>query len=185
MLIKLEKNSPLDATILSIRDIQYSIATFLIVIMLLCVYPTRIYRYPSQAISARKRLAIMAFAEVLHKCFKDGLNGTRDYRVLAGVYILAPIEISAISHIVTPISGFNQKLVDTFIPLFLFLIISYTRPCKSKIANLSLSYHFLMSGIVGFLFYLWQYSLTFDTVISHMLVLIWAGYKFFHLIQHI
>ncbi|CAI8009090.1 hypothetical protein GBAR_LOCUS6154 [Geodia barretti] len=43
-----------------------------------------VYRYLSRFLSARKRLAITAFAEALHSCFKDGLNGTRDYRALAG-----------------------------------------------------------------------------------------------------
>ena len=49
------------------------------------LYPTRIYGYLSRFISGRKRLAITAFAEALQVCFKDGLNGTRDYRALAGL----------------------------------------------------------------------------------------------------
>ena len=60
----------------------------LIPALLLCVYPTRIYRRLSQLISTRKQLAITAFAEALHNCFKDGLNGTQDYRALAGLVIL-------------------------------------------------------------------------------------------------
>ena len=48
-------------------------------------YPTRIYEYFSRSISARKRLAITAFTEALQACFKDGLNGTRDYRALPGL----------------------------------------------------------------------------------------------------
>ena len=55
------------------------------------VYPTRIYGYLSRCISGRKRLAITAFAEALQVCFKDGLNGTRDYRALAGLITLIPI----------------------------------------------------------------------------------------------
>ena len=51
------------------------------------IYPTRIYGYISRCISARKRLAITTFAEALQVCFKDGLNGTRDYRALAGLII--------------------------------------------------------------------------------------------------
>ena len=54
-------------------------AVFLIFIslipsLLLCIYPTRLYQYLSKFLSARKRLAITAFAEALHSCFKDGLN---------------------------------------------------------------------------------------------------------------
>ena len=57
--------------------------------LLLCIYPTRLYRYLSRFLSARKRLAITAFAEALHSCFKDGLNGTRDYRAFAGATFLS------------------------------------------------------------------------------------------------
>ena len=66
---------------------------FLVLIpsLLLCAYPTRIYGCLSRFISARKQLAITAFAEALHNCFKDGLNGTRDYRALAGLFVLADI----------------------------------------------------------------------------------------------
>ena len=56
--------------------------------LLLLVYPTRIYRSFSRLISTRKQLAITTFAEALHSCFKDGLDGTRDYRSLAGLIIL-------------------------------------------------------------------------------------------------
>ena len=52
---------------------------------LLVLYTTRTYRYISQFLSPRKRLAITAFVEAIHSCFKDGLNGTRDYRALAGL----------------------------------------------------------------------------------------------------
>ena len=55
------------------------ISISLIPSVLLCLYPTRVYRYLSRSLSARKRLAITAFAEALHSCFKDGLNGTHDY----------------------------------------------------------------------------------------------------------
>ena len=63
--------------------------------VLLCIYPTRVYRYLSRFLSARKRLAITAFAEALHSCFKDGLNGTRDYRALAGAQFFFILFIAA------------------------------------------------------------------------------------------
>ena len=65
------------------------ISIFLVLVpsLLLCVYPTRVYTKLSQCVSARVRLAITAFAEALHCCFKDGLNGTRDHRASAGLFI--------------------------------------------------------------------------------------------------
>ena len=61
--------------------------------ILLFLYPTSIYRDASRLISPRKRLAITVFVETLNSCFKDGLNGTIDYRAVAGLLlILVPFE---------------------------------------------------------------------------------------------
>ena len=70
--------------VLGQKHIIYSVILFvpaifltLIPSVILTLYPTRIYsRYISRCLSARKRLAITTFAEALHSCFKDGLNGT-------------------------------------------------------------------------------------------------------------
>ena len=81
-----------------------SILLVLVPSLLLCVYPTRVYTKLSQCVSARVRLAITAFAEALHCCFKDGLNGTRDYRASAGLVILlfpAVMLVVVVVHIAT------------------------------------------------------------------------------------
>ena len=57
--------------------------------LLMLLYPTRVYRLVSKRLSTRKQLAITAFAEALHCGFKDGLNGTRDYRSIAGIFLIA------------------------------------------------------------------------------------------------
>ena len=83
--------------------IQYALIIALIFIfislipsLLLCIYPTRLYQHLSRFLSARKQLAITAFAEALHSCFKDGLNGTRDYRAMAGGTFFIALLLSAI-----------------------------------------------------------------------------------------
>ena len=181
---------------LSEEHIPYILAAvvpfiFLVLIpsLLLCVYPTRIYRYLSRFISARKRLAITAFAEALHSCFKDGLNGTRDYRALAGLLIFVVAVMDAIAvFIPTYVSlGFSFDLITGLELVSLFLILSYMRPCKSTIANLSLSYHVMIMGILSIAVHLWQHDLSTGTetlmeifiiipVISHVLVFMWAMY---------
>ena len=111
--------------------------------LLLCIYPTRVYRYLSQFISARKRLAIMAFAEALHKCFKDGLNGTRDYRALARLLIILPFPFYMIQYSFMALSC--QYTQSTLLTIMLYaLIFSYIKPSKSSISNLSFIYHFYM-----------------------------------------
>ena len=65
--------------------------------LLLCLYPTRLYERLSICCSPRKRIAIKTFAEALHSCFKNGLNGTRDYRAVAGFLIIASLLCSGIT----------------------------------------------------------------------------------------
>ena len=180
---------------LSQEHIPYILASvvpfiFLILVpsLLLCVYPTRIYRYLSRFISARKRLAITAFAEALHSCFKDGLNGTRDYRALAGVLILGGTVVRVIVISIGHVTGhYTVKLITGLELMSFSLVFSYMRPCKSTVANLSLSYHAMMIGILSIALHLWQHDLSTGTevlmetviilpVISHLLVFIWAMY---------
>ena len=172
------------------------VTTFLVLIpsLLLCVYPTRIYGCLSRVVSGRKRLAITAFAEALNNCFKDGLNGTRDYRALAG-FILAVIFVGGlIKKIVAITMVIDSAFASLLVLTFFSFIISYVRPCKLTIANLSLSYHFIVIGILGIASHRWIHDLSVSTealenififlpVISHILVLIWAGYAVTHRIM--
>ena len=120
--------------------------------ILLCVYPTRIYRYISRIISARKRLAITAFAEALHNCFKDGLNDTRDYRALAGVVVVTVPLWGLVSYVVWKIfsvtSDYSKDITSSYICFIASLLLSHARPCKSTVANVSLSYHVMAFGIL-------------------------------------
>ena len=166
---------------------------FLVLIpaLLLCVYPTRIYRRLSQLISTRKQLAITAFAEALHNCLKDGLNGTRDYRALAGLIILAAPLCDMLILLVLKaniVPGFPRHYLSSYILFTVSLVLSYVRPCKSALANLSLSYHTLLLGLLEFGFYFWSnlsietetLELTFVIIpfLSHVMVLFWGLYSF-------
>ena len=173
--------------------ISITVIPFIVLVIipsvLLCAYPTRLYCFLSRLLSARKRLAIKAFVEALHNCFKDGLNGTRDYRQLAGLSILVGIiyplidyyfwKIAAINYSFSVTSGFTLTIVSLFL--------SYARPCKSVLANLSLSYHIMVMGMLSIAVSLWKKDLSTKTetlkvlfiitpVISHVLVISWAGY---------
>ena len=156
--------------------------------LLLCIYPTRLYRYLSRFLSARKRLAITAFAEALHSCFKDGLNGTRDYRALAGGTFFIALLLSALNFF--PSRFFisdTSCIIETVLWMILVCIVSYVKPCKSAVANISLSFHMTMFGILMCLTYLWEFDLSVETytlelmfivtlLSPHILVAVWAGY---------
>ena len=166
---------------------------FLVLIpaLLLCVYPTRIYRRLSQLISTRKQLAITAFAEALHNCFKDGLNGTRDYRALAGLIILGYPVAALLSYItwkiVAPPTGLTRRIIEGYMLFAVSLVVSYVRPCKSTLANFSLSYHVFMFGVLCFGNNYWHNDISIKTealeltfiiipFLSHMFVFFWVVY---------
>ena len=153
--------------------------------LLLCVYPTRLYRYLAQCLSARKRLAITSFVEALHNCFKDGSNGTRDYRVLAGLITLASIMGLIPDYFLQ--HGYNPEFIFGVMCVFLSFIVSYAQPCRLTLANFSLSYHSSMLGIFSIADGLWKHDMNTGThslklafvvipVVSHILVYTWAGY---------
>ena len=155
--------------------------------VLLVIYPTKVYRCLSQHISAKKRLAITAFTEALHSCFKDGLNGTRDYRALAGLipFLIIPYSIVMLTF---NVCGYGQDIAGAFFSTVLLFIVLSLRPCKSIISNISLSFHLLMYVFLAIVSRLWNYELDVDTemlaltlifipLISHFLVFLWVGYK--------
>ena len=155
--------------------------------LLLCVYPTRIYGCLSRVVSARKRLAITAFAEALNNCFKDGLNGTRDHRTLAGCITGVAIVGGTVTIFMTKTTPIQPSTASLLTSIFFSLIIFYVRPCKLTIANLSLGYHFLVIGILRFAVRWWKYYPSIQTgtlekiiiiipATSHILVFMWAGY---------
>ena len=156
--------------------------------VLLCIYPTRVYRYLSRFLSARKRLAITAFAEALHSCFKDGLNGTRDYRALAGAPIFVIMGCVAVFTVLLKNISYGSAQIVAAVLWTLFVsVVSHVKPCKTAIANISLSFHMALFGVLLCAIYLWQYDLTVRTytlelifiailLTPHILVALWAGY---------
>ena len=159
--------------------------------LLLCLYPTRLYERFSRCWSPRKRIAIKIFAEALHSCFKNGLNGTRDYRAVAGFLILAPLLYFAVGLAVTHMMPYRISIIVISV---LFLLVSTLivcfRPCKSLIMNLSLSYHLMLLHVE-----LWIEGASFSTkslaiifvvlpAISHILILMWAGYRITVCVSH-
>ena len=101
--------------------------------LLLCVYPTRIYGCLSRVVSARKRLAITAFAEALNNCFKDGLNGTRDHRSLAGFIMTLVTIVIAITIFMIETTPIQSSTAFLLTSIFFSLIIFYMNLCLSDL----------------------------------------------------
>ena len=157
-------------------------------LLLLSIYPTRIYRHLSRYISSRKRLVIMVFAEApLHSCFKDGLNGTRDYRALAGTFPLIIVPYLCIEMLLQHL-GFSSEIAAVFLLLLVIFLLSCLRPCKSALSNASLNFHFILIVILLIVSHAWFNSvstistetlaniLTFIYFIPHMFVFVCLGH---------
>ena len=148
--------------------------------LLLFLYPTRLYRWISQFISARKQLAITTFVEALNHGFKDGLNGTRDYRALAGFLIVGVPMFSLLMWVLANV----RYTFDLFLVPWFSLLLSWFRPFKSIIANMSVCFYFIFLGMVIIVYdfwivrgtLLWQ-MFSFLLPLSQVPVLLWALYN--------
>ena len=119
--------------------------------LLLFLYPTRLYRWISQFISTRKQLAITTFVEALNHGFKDGLNGTRDYRAFAGFLIVGIPMFSLLMWVIAIFAGGLSILVG---PCISFLLIHF-RPFKSTITNMSVGFYFVLFSILVIAYEYW------------------------------
>ena len=163
--------------------------------LLLCLYPTRLYERLSRCCSPRKQIAIKTFAEALHSCFKNGLNGTRDYRAVSGFLIMAPLLYFAVELAVRHVIPHQITIVIGVLFFGVLAVVAYFRPCKSLIMNLSFGYHLMLSGILEINYGLWCEDFSFSTetlatlfvvlpAMSHTLILMWAGYKVTICVSH-
>ena len=185
--------SPMHISYLLISLLQYMIFVVL-PSLLLALYPTRVYRSFCRYISSRKQLAIMSFVEALNNCFRDGLNGTKDYRYFAGVSIFCFPIVDALCGIIQLVFGIGYNIdIYVCVTFSLFsLLVSYVRPCKSTVANISLSFYFMLFGMCGLVHYLWILNVTYyycnsETLelaflliilIAQLPIITWAGYSF-------
>ena len=161
--------------------------------LLLSIYPTRIYERLSRHVSPRKRLMVKIFAETFQSSFKDGLDGTIDYRMIPSAIILITILFAIVFHLpnksmVLSTSHNYYAIAVGCICVILSLIISYLRPCKSLIMNMSLSFHTTLLGLLGILLSLWEQNFLVSTeavaiglailpLIAHTVIMMWAGYN--------
>ena len=180
----------------SYEHLPYVFATlftaFILVVcpgLLLCVYPTRVYAKLSRCISVRKQIAVKIFVESIHSGFKDGLNGTRDYRMIPGVIILLALVFSLLVPTL-PQYGFGgfSPITTGLIFSFVSYIVSFLRPCKSLVMSMSISFHLLLMGVMSLSIALWWQDLMLDSeilastiallsVIPHALMVLWVGHK--------
>ena len=121
----------------------FTLPTFNILPLLVVVlYPTRVFQKCLNCCRIRWH-AVHAFADVFNGCYKDGTNGTWDYRYFAGFYLLVRI-IYLHSLLILQLwihSGPVSILyVCTTVGILLFV---FCRPYKKNLFNILDSFFFL------------------------------------------
>ena len=155
---------------------------------LLCIYSIKMFRRKfKNCCSHRIQIVLNTFVETFQGTFKDGLNGTRDYRVFPA--ILATIIMF------TTLLGSFGNVFNMYLPLYtlillvlLSFVIAFARPCKSFLTNLSLSFHMMWSATAGVILMGWMSNMSLRSfslvklftcvvLIPHILMISWAIYK--------
>ena len=112
------------------------IATSFVIIfsLLLLFYPTKLFRkLLEHCLPLQWRLALHAFVETFHGHYKDGTNGTKDYRAIAGLQFCLQVIV---------ISGYLNSRVRFYFITYLHislaaisLLYAITQPCKMNSDN--------------------------------------------------
>ena len=131
--------------ILIIFSVLIAIIFYFAPLFLLIVYPSSLYRKISARIKAKWRIAIKTYVETFQSCYKDGLNGTRDYRAISG-YSLAlfgflPVMMYVVFRNVLPQASTTANYISQYISIVFFTVMTVLcallQPYKQRIANAS------------------------------------------------
>ena len=142
--------------IFSPQHLPYAITAITLLFLLgfcptlfLCLYSTRLFTKCFR-LSPRKQLLLHTFADTFHCCYKDGLNGSYDFRFLSPAPMVLSLSMVLVSFHPNA-SGTNvnlsYRLFYSAFFLVLSIVIAYVKPYKSGYLNFSLSFH---SAILGF-----------------------------------
>ena len=108
-------------------------------IILLFLYPTKHFKIVNKCLKPRRVLTLKIFTDLFHGKFKDGTNGTRDYRPAAGLIFMIWLLIPVVHEIVEVCLNITFSWLVIFIPVAIILSIGFVifEPYKDKSANIS------------------------------------------------
>ena len=160
--------------------------------LLLVLYPIKWFRRRLEHWCSNRYLTgITIFIDTFHEPFKDGSNGTRDYRMIPGVY-------TSLSSLVNILSCFiHLGIYLTYVGDIYFLgfngfasiFCAYIQPFKHPSANKSVTFHLLWITAIAALTGIWRQIFDLSTAVlasafavllpvPHLLMFIWVCYKF-------
>ena len=139
--------------------------------------------------SQRLLIRLNTFVETFQGPFKDGCNGTRDFRIFPGIICCLVLFVTIRSCFTNGGKYENYLTPALVVSLVLLSVVSaYIKPCKSSTANLSLTFHFMLLAVGSGLVTLWMQALNMNTAmlaalfmivqaLPHMVMFLWVCFK--------
>ena len=119
---------------------------FLPPLILLIIYPKSFFQKISRHLKPRWNIAIKIYVDTFQGCYKDGTNGTRDYRAVSGYLLGMWVLLLIVQGVATLVAlhlsktitiGIVDLHISTFFLSILTIVCVMTQPYKHKIANIS------------------------------------------------
>ena len=131
--------------------------------LILCPYSTRLFTRCFR-LSPRKQLLLHIFADAFQCCYKDGMNGTYDFRFLSPVPLFFYFTLVLVGiHLSNMKVHLFHMLSCSALFLVLSIAIAYVKPYKSGYMNFSLSFHTAILGLGYCMAALWLEGHIFST----------------------
>ena len=116
--------------------------------LLLCLYPFKIFRRFLQCcLPSKLQLILNTFIDTFQGHYKDGTNGTRDYRVFSMVQMIL-LGLNVILRMKPSINVYFATLPAQVICIVGSLLFAIVRPCKKKHANILQSLLMALTALV-------------------------------------
>ena len=158
--------------------------------ILVMLYPIGRFRNILEyCLSHRKRIMLGIFFDTLHGNFKNGLNGTRDYRCTLGMTMVLTVLLVVTNAHITGHYTLGAYLLVGSLLMIVSLTFAYVRPYKTYLANLSVSFHTATSSTMCVLLVAWMQisaivsNVTITRIFAslaftpHLLVGLWLMYR--------
>ena len=156
---------------------------------LLCIYSIKMFRRKlNNCCSHRIQIVLNTFVETFQGTLKDGLNGTRDYRILPALFLIIVMVTAILASFADVFSIYIIGSYDIVLLVLSSFLIAFARPCKSFLTNLSLSFHLMWSATAGVSLMIWIGNVNLSSLllvkmlagiflVPHILIISWAIYK--------
>ena len=124
--------------------------------LLLLLYPTRIFQKILRRCHSRFAQTIRVFVDTYQGCIKDGTNGTRDYRALSSLYLILRLMLTiAYVEFQIPGNGGVPLLLCGVLFMLISLLLAIFKPYKEDYMNYCELVMLFLLGTASVFAYLW------------------------------